>query len=256
MAKIYHIVIGCTEQVALFREIDAEKRMKDYIKLYKDRTGIENYGYCFTDHRLHLAVRDKTKRIRDFLHGVCDAFAYYYQLKRETHVTIRFKLVEIEPRSELLDLLRFIHNRGRNSALEYRDYSRYRPNRLVDSGPILATLHSDLNLGKEMFFDEMVHEPKAGYYIEFANREIFELDKMTKRRQRAQEFMEDFLKEMGLSRGELLNGNQEEARIDLIHRFRKETDLSFRDIGHVFGLSHTSIIRLYQQRNQALRGGI
>ncbi|NMB03696.1 MAG: hypothetical protein GX978_03985 [Tissierellia bacterium] len=249
MAKIYHIVIGCIQPIGLFRKTEDESRMKDYIRIYKQRTGTKNYGYSFTDDRLHLALRDHNNKARDFLSGVCDAYTYYYQNRRSSEVRIKYKMIEINPRQELFDLLRFIHNRGRNSAVEYRDYSRYIKSELVDIGPVLATLHTDQMKSKELFFEEMVYEPQSDYYIEFARREIFELDKMTKRRQRAYEFMEDFLDEIGLSRMEFLNGDHHTERVELIEKFRKETDLSYRDIGYVFELSHTSIIRLYQQKN-------
>lgn len=250
MANMYHIVIGSIAPVGLFEQSEDENRMKDYIRLYKNRTGIENYGYSFTNQRLHLALRDKNHQLRHFLQGVCDAYAYYYASRRQREVRISYKINSIKPRRELFDLLRFIHHRGRNSAREYRNYSRYLPNELVDIAPILATLHHDQSVGKEMFFEEMVRESEAGYYTAYAEREIFELDKMTKRRQRASEFMEDYLRQVGLSRQELLQGNQEHHRIELIERFRKETDLSYRDIGYVFGLSHTSIIRLHQRKNR------
>lgn len=249
MSIIYHIVIGSMTPEPIFRNPADERRMRDYIRIYKERTGIKNYGYSFTDHRLHLAVRDNNKKIRDFLIGVCDAYAYHMQNRRLKEVDVKYKMNEVAMKDELFDLLRYIHSKGRNSARDYRDYTRYVKSELVDVAPVLATLHPDDLIGKEMFFDEMIHEPAAGYYVEFSQREIFELDKMTKRRQRAHEYMEAYLEEIGLTRMEFLHGNYHEERVELITRFRKETDLSFRDIGHVFGLSHTSIIRLYRRKN-------
>ncbi|HHT20424.1 MAG TPA: hypothetical protein GXZ74_03170 [Tissierellia bacterium] len=249
MGKVYHIVIGSMTPEAIFSNPADERRMRDYIRIYKERTGLTNYGYSFTDMRLHLAVRDREKKIRDFLIGVCDAYTYHLKNRRFKDIDVKYKLNEVAMKDELFDLLRYIHSKGRNSAKEYRDYTRYVKSELVDVAPILAALHPDDLIGKEMFFEEMIHEPSVGYYVEFSQREIFELDKMTKRRQRAHEYMEAYLEEIGLSRMEFLHGNYHAERVELIERFRRETDLSFRDIGYVFGLSHTSIIRLYREKN-------
>ena len=72
---------------------------------------------------------------------------------------------------------------------------------------------------------------------------------MIKRRERAQDFLSDFLTENALDREDFLkNGYAEEKRL-LISRFREETDLSFRDIGYVLGISHTTVIRIYRDSN-------
>lgn len=248
MAKNYHIVIGSIEAIALFRESTDEARMRDYIRIYKDRTGLDNYGYCFTDYCLHLAVRDREHQLNRFINGVCEAYAYYFEMKRTQKLRLRHKRIEFDPASELLDLLRFFHQRGRNSAKDYRDYSRYIKHELLDMGPVLQTLHPDELTSKELFFDEMVKEPDAEYQTTLQAREIFERDKMTKRRERAEEFLQDYLEQAQISRNELLFSASAEHRMELILRYRKETDLSFRDIGYVLGISHTSVIRLYRQR--------
>lgn len=252
MAKMYHVVIGSMEPIALFRSEADERRMRDYLRIYKERTQLENFGYSFSDYRLHLIVRDKLNRVRDFLLGVSQAFSYYYQTKHDTDVKLRSKQVEIDPKKDLFHLLRFVHSQGRNSSKDYRDYSRYIKHDLLDMGPVLATLHADEFMSKELFFNEMIKENEYSYTVECKRREQFELDKMSKRHQRARDFMDDFLKEKQLTRRQLLSGSSDLTRIELIDRYRKETDLSFRDIGHVFGLSHTSIIRMYRQKDDAI----
>ena len=250
MTKMYHVVLGSMESIPLFRSMDDEGRMRDYVRIYKDRTQIENFGYRFCDYRLHLVVRDRTQRIQDFLLGVSQAYAYYYQTRHDIECKLRHKIIEFEPKKELFRLLRYVHQTGRNSARDYRDYSRYIKHDMLDMGPVLATLHPDVARSKEMFFDEMVKENEAEYLVQLKQREIFERDKMSKRHQRAKDFMDEYLEDKCLTRQELLNGLCETERIDLIDRYRRETDLSFRDIGHVFGLSHTSIIRLYRQMQE------
>lgn len=250
MAKIYHIVIGSIDPIALFAQADDEKRICEYIRIYKERTQVENYGYSFSDYRLHLMIGDKLGKAKDFLHGICGAFSYYYQTKYQLDVKVRFRMVEIRPKTEMIQLLRFIHQTGRNSARDYRDFSRYVKHELLDIAPVLATLHPDYLISKEIFFDEMIKENEHSYTVEFRQREIFERDKMSKRHQRALDFMDQFLEEKKLTRQQLLSGNYDLERLELIQRYRSDTDLSFRDIGHVFGLSHTSIIRMYRQKNE------
>lgn len=250
MMKMYHVVIGSIDPIAIFRAEEDERRMRDYLRIYKERTQLENFGYCFCDHRLHLVVRDKANKLRDFLIGVSQAFAYYYQSKHSIRLKLRSKHIEINPKTELFHILRFLHQKGRNSAKDYQDYSRYVKHDLLDMGPVLATLSSDEHVSKALFIQEMVQDPVMAYHVEYGRREMFELDKMSKRHQRAKDFMDDFLREHQLTRSQLLNGQFEAQRIELIDRYRKETDLSFRDIGHVFGLSHTSIIRMYRQKDE------
>lgn len=144
----------------------------------------------------------------------------------------------------LMDTLRYLHKRGENSRQEYQKYSRYVKHEILDIGIVLSTLHPDHHQAKEMFFTEMVKEDLSPYESLLKEQEVFEVDKMTKRHRRAQDFLDSYLQEKKLTRSEFFAEQNEDYRIELIERFRKETDLSYRDIGHVFGVSHTSIIRM------------
>lgn len=247
MHQIYHIIYGTVENITLFPEMEDLYRIREYIRIYKDRYRMEIFAFSFTSTHIHLVLRDSKNLHKEFIQGVQEAYAYFFQLKHEKDIKIQVKKYPIRSMDELLSTLRYLHAKGENSRQDYQGYTRYVKHDILDIGIVLSTLHPDQNRAKELFFAEMVREQDSRYEAVLREHEIFEVDKMTKRHRRAQEFMDSYLKEKQVTRREFFSEAGEALRIELIERFRRDTDLSYRDIGYVFGVSHTSIIRMSQK---------
>lgn len=244
MKEIIHVIVGSPEQKKIFKNLEDEFRKREYIRIYKDRLKIDVLAFSFTAEVLHLILYDKNHRTQQFLKEITEAYAYYYSLRYDTELRLQTKRYELQSAKEFIKLLRFMHKKGHNSSGEYDQYSRYMGHDLLNIGAVYHTLSANISEARAIYQEEMLKENTAHYDEVLKKKETFQVDKMSKRRRRASRFLEDFLQEENISLDELFSDEYFYARKKLVERFRDETDLSFRDIGHVLGISHTSVIRV------------
>lgn len=242
MSEYIHLVVGTPQNLPIFAGEDEVIAMKRYLLLYAQRMQMPILGYRFEAAALSLMMSDHEK-LRDFLDGVLEAFMYYYHLHYQEEIRLVYRQHRLRGHKEGMELLRFLHQKGKNSLEEYVHYSRYVKKELV-SVPLGWTLMGGSFSDREGFLEQLVQEPEPAYAEQFATALSFEPDKLTKRRARAKAFLDDFLMRRGINLQELMREEYRLARWDLIRAFREETDLSFRDIGYVLGMSHTSVIRI------------
>ncbi|WP_459128625.1 transposase [Guggenheimella bovis] len=244
MKKIFHIVVGTAHEKVLFHSLEDEKRLKDYLHIYKERNHLEIFAYSMKSTVLHLIIR--AEHADTFIQGLMEAYQYYLEMKYQEEYMIKMKVFIISSMDEFWKLMRYLHQQGSNSGIDYMDYTRYRKHPFLDMGPIIQSFQNDSEDPKKQFFKEVIKENVSDYTAKMEKLEVFEVDKMSKRRARAEEFFDDFLREHHLNKFEIMLDENKLLRVTLIERFRKETDLSFRDIGYVLGISHTSVIRTLQ----------
>lgn len=186
------------------------------------------------------------ERLKEFLEGVLEAFTYYYGLHYQKDIRFVYKTRRLLSTKEKTQLIRFLHQGEDNSLKEYERYSRYVKRELV-SVPYGWQMFSGDFSDRESFLRHMVREPDPAYTEIFSSAEVFEPDKLTKRRARAKAFLDRFLERKALTLRELMGEEHRRTRFELVRAFREETDLSFRDIGYVLGMSHTSVIRILRE---------
>lgn len=244
MKQIIHVIIGSPENKKAFKCLEDEFRAREYIRIYKDRLHIDVLAFSFTQEVVHLILYDREQKTTQFLTEVKEAYTYYYSIKYDTELRLQSRKYPLESSQEFIKLLRFVHSKGHNSSTDYDSYSRYIGHELLNIGAVFHTLSTNIKEGKEIYQREMLKENPAHYDSSLHKKERFKTDKMSKRRTRASQFLEDFLEAEGLSLDELFRDEHFDSRRRLVEKFRDETDLSFRDIGHVLGISHTSVIRL------------
>ena len=245
MAESIHLIIGTSNNLPVFSRKEDVDTMKRYLGLYTHRMQESIAGFRFKTSALHLLV-EAHERLREFLDGVLEAYAYYYGLHYREEIRFVHKIRRHLSVKERTQLMRFLHQGEDNSLKEYERYSRYVKRELV-SVPLGWSLLSGNFTDRESFLQHMVREPDPAYSELFSSAEVFEPDILTKRRARAKAFLDDFLDRKGISLRELMREEYRHARFDLVRAFREETDLSFRDIGYVLGMSHTSVIRILRE---------
>lgn len=244
MKQIIHVIIGSPEEKKLYRTLEDEFRQREYIRIYKDRLKIDVLAFSFTSDVLHLIIYDRDQKAQQFIGEITDAYAYYYGLRYSTELRLQSKRYTLQNAHEFMKLLRFVHQKGHNSSKEYESFTRYEGHDLLNIGAVYNTLSDNIYEGKAIYEEEMLKENTAYYDATLHKKEIFKIDKMSKRRQRAARFLENFLEDEGITLDQLFSDEYFQSRKRLVERFREETDLSFRDIGHVLGISHTSVIRV------------
>lgn len=250
MYNIFHLIIGAPGNDKIFLSSRDEDRILDYAKIYKDRFSINLLAYSLKGDCANFLVYDRQNNRNSFAQHLVEAYGYYLQLVHEEEIRLVKKLYSLECMKKYMQLMRYLHCEGRNSFKSYEEYSRYVKEDLLDIPLVLNTFNYSHKGDKNLLLNEIAKEPIGNYALEFKKYEIFQRDKLFKRRERAYEFMDSYLEEEDLIREDFLQGNYLEEKKYLIKLYRDETDLSFRDIGHVLDMSHTTAIRLYNEYNE------
>lgn len=250
MNNTFRLILGSPGNNRIFYTKQDEDRFLDYARIYKDRFSIKVLAFSLKENSANFLIYDSENKRDSFAKYLSEAYHYYLNLmEREVGCRITAKLFKIESKKDFLELMRFLHCSGRHSLKSYQEYTRYVNNDLLDISLVLNSFDVTGKNKKQLFLDELVKEPSSSYVLQFEKQEIFKRDKLIKRRERAQKFFNAYVTELGLTAEEFLEGTYDDEKKRLISRFRDETDLSFRDIGYVLGLSHTTVIRMHGESN-------
>lgn len=245
MKSLSYLILGTGNNDIIFQNKEDVERFKDYMKIYLKRNNNKLIAYCFKEKNAHILFKRKKERFNTFIDGAITAYEYYLKNKCNKDVNIQYKRRKVENKEYLINLIRFIHSNGYNSFDYYENYSRYRINDFIDANFLIEGLYDNTESSKDNFILETVREVAESYSIDFKRDEYFELDKISKRRKRARDFLENFLRKNEINFNELINKENIDLMKDLVSSYRSETDLSFRDIGFILDMSHTSVIRLF-----------
>ena len=246
MKDIFQLAIGVPGNEKIFFSKRDQDRVLDYAKIYKDRFEIDLLAYCLKPECALFLFFDGSGKRDLYAHNLAEAYGYFLQLILGKEVRMKSKLLPITSMEKYMDAMRFFHRQGTNSFKHYQKYSRYVKDELLSIPLVLNTFYHSHHGGQKDLLKELVSEPSAEYVLEFKKAQIFTRDKLSKRRERARNFMHDFLDAFDLTEAQLISDGYLEMKKLLIKKFREETDLSFRDIGHVLGISHTTVIRLHK----------
>ncbi|MBN2260137.1 MAG: hypothetical protein JW702_06315 [Clostridiales bacterium] len=246
---IYHIVLGTRIEDGVFKEREDYKRMMEIIKLYKESFGVKLLGYSFTPLLVHLIVNDKKGNLGEFIHLIVETYtAYFYKayfISEIFHNKIKVK--SIDSYEVFTDTYKYIHKMGENSLKRFQIYDFKNKDIYLDADYVLSALGSKKDTSKEEMNKLSVMEISERYQIQMKELEYFPQEKKTKRIQRAEKFMESFLTKHHIALDDLNKEDYFNKKLELIRSFRNQTDLSYRDIGEILGMSHTSIIRLWKK---------
>ncbi len=222
---------------------DLEK-LNEFIEIYCKRfeSTLITMGYRES---LIYAIFKKGKNPSTMCFGIFDAYSYFLEDKYNNLYNFKIRFLDVSTKEEFLDLLRTINALSYNTLNLVKEISRYESDRSYDFTYIRDVLDDELNL--EEFRNQVIMEPTGTYLIDTSPTFNFYSKKKNKRRERAEKFLEDFLLSKNISKEELMK--EHKLVCLLVKAYRTDTDLSFRDIGYVLNLSHTTIIRIYNNGN-------
>ncbi len=240
MYKIKHIIISFNQKNIFDYKKQNTIDIQNYLTLYKKKYEIQIIAYGLNSKFLHILIRDEKDLARKFIKTIVETLDYYYKKNFNTEVNLmRWKVYEISDSEEMLNTIRYVHTLDYNSNTNYANYSKYINDTFIDTYLVLGSLTEE---GKFNFFKE----PTDNYIYNVRKKEKSNVNnKMHKRRSRAEKFLNEYLEWKALTREDVLNNDN--YKEELVEKFRSETDLSFRDIGYVLGISHTSVIRIWNR---------
>ena len=245
---IYHVVLGAINEGGVFRKRDDYKKFMEIVRIYKESLGIRLLGYSLTPLVVHLVVRDKKSKLMEFLNLIIETYTAYYSkqyfLKDVFHNQKKIKA--IDDYETFKNIYKYIHKFGENSLKRFQIYDFDKKDLFLDGDYVLSAFGVD----NEQSINEMnkisVLETSEIYKVRMSEMEYFAEEKKTMRIKRAEKFMKSFLDKNNIEVVDLNDDEYYNNKLDLIKAFRRDTDLSYRDIGTILGMSHTSIIRLWK----------
>ncbi|NLO25569.1 MAG: transposase [Clostridiales bacterium] len=215
----------------------------------------EVFGYCLMTNHVHLLLKTGKESIGQSMKRIGISYAHYFNKKynRVGHVfQDRFRSEVIENERYLLAALRYIHNNPVKGGL-VNDPSQYRwssysyflkptqaDSSFVNTQFILKILSNDtwksLQLFKEFSrgrddnaFMDVEEEPSKAYSINSIKD--------------AQDFIEQYLKGIGVGFKNLKRKEYKAIRDQLIIKLKEESNLSVREIGGLMGVSKNVVAR-------------
>ena len=249
---IYHVVLGSTSQIGIFKERSDYKKFMDVMRLYKASLNIKVLGYSLSPLIVHLILHDRNRNLYKFISSVQETYLVYFQkkyfVKSVFHHTVKAK--PVESYDSFVNLYKYIHKMGENSYKRFQMYDSIKKDEYIDGDYVLSAFGSNREKAKVEMNSISVQECPE-YYGEYVKKmEHFNEGKKSIRIRRAEKFLCLFLDDNNMVFSDLEKEDFYNKKLELIREFRDKTDISYRDIGEILELSHTSIIRLWKIANE------
>ncbi len=245
MYKIKHIIISFNQKKPIKYKKNNIMEIEKYLTLYKKKYGIQIIAYGLNTMFFHILIRDNKNIIKRYVKTIIETLDYYYRKEFNTDINMmRWKVYEINNNKDIINAIRYVHTMQYNSNKNYANYSKYVTDDFIDTHLIISSTD------KKDDIDYFLKEPSDSYIYRMRKKEKSNINnKMFKRRSRAENFLNNYLINKGVSKSDVLSSDY--YKEELVDKFRNETDLSFRDIGYVLGISHTSVIRIWNKSMDA-----
>jgi putative transposase len=175
---VYHIMWRGANRQEIFHDEEDFRQFLKILHKYKLQTNMKVYGWCLMTNHAHLLLKEGGEEISTTMKRVGVCFVQYYNAKYHTTGHLfqgRFRSENIESRSSLLTVIRYIHQNPLKANMvkkidgwkwsscgEY--YGRMGvQNGLLDSGLILGMYGDDVQLCRESFkaFNEYPNEDRC-----------------------------------------------------------------------------------------------
>jgi len=258
----YHIVQRGNERKNIFLRDEDKLRFLDTMAKTREKYNFLVYCYCLMDNHVHLLINDNGNDISKLMKSINVSYVSYFNRvnKRFGHLfQDRFRSEIIDEDPYLLEVSRYIHNNPVKAGIvekpeEYRwsSYNIYvgkavNSNELLDTGKILASFSNKKNKAVVeyiRFTERYGEESEAILEIEEEQQKIGQenhdyINGSADARQR----IERSLAEQKLSMDDLLQNKRQ--RNELIKAIRKNSSLSLKELGELFGgLSESRISRI------------
>lgn len=258
----YHIIQRGNERKNIFLCDEDKLRFLDIMARARKKYNFLVYGYCLMDNHIHLLVNDNGNDVSKIMKSINVSYVSYFNrvYLRIGHLfQDRFKSEIITDDSYLLEVSRYIHNNPVKAGIVQKPEDYYwssynvyigknaNSDDLLDTGKILASFSY---LKKKaineyiQFTERYEEESQAILDIEEEQQGIGqENQNYINGSAEARQWLERIVIEEKLSMDELLQDRKK--RDELIKAIRKNSSLSLKELGELFGgLSESRISRI------------
>lgn len=224
---------------ALFRDNKEKDIFLKVLKKVKEKYDFKLYAFCLKDNYYKLVIFDNGNDITKIMKSINVSFTMRVNNKREEKGKIfeqRFKSHMITEGKDLLAFSKNVHIDSKSLDACYSSYCAYfkedYSNPLIDTDIIIkGIVADDQKKTYEMYIHE--NEPLEEVNCEYDFYECVKEDSCIQSKEEAKRELKNILRKKELSFSEMIKDKQ--TRNQLIRKFRKQSTLTLKELGEIFG---------------------
>ncbi|GAB6087051.1 transposase [Alkaliphilus crotonatoxidans] len=227
---IYYITQRGSSNRKLFENEGDRDKFLTILMESKEKNGFKLYGYCIAkDNEYHLIINANGSDISKIMKGINISYAMYVDNSTGNLYRDRYKSLLIQDKFTLMEILSKIHAVGRQNNNKYNSYCIYH---------------------KEPLFDSQLIDQEDLTLLEDEENCLYRKDNCRcclKTPWEAKNKLLQIAESRGITLKELMK--DKDYRNQLIRDFRKNSILSLKELGEVFGgLSESSICKILNNK--------
>lgn len=257
--SIYHVIQRGNEKKSIFLSDEDRSRFLKVLVNMKKKYNFLLYAYCLMDNHVHLMIDDNGNDISNIVKSINISYAQYFNriYSRCGHLfQDRFKSEMVNNDVYLFELSRYIHNNPVRAGIVKRPHEY-----LWSSFNIYTGRNKDLCglIDKRRILDSFSsrHVKAVREYIEFVSREEDKNIRMMDVDETLNDNNSDYIYTMEQARSKIIEAAENNQisssdlkdyisfRNELMSRIRRNSSLSLKQIGELFGgLSESRVSRI------------
>lgn len=222
---IYYINQLGTEERNLFNDDLDKDKFLSILESSKDTNDFKLFAYCLLNpNEYHLIIGANGSDISKIMKSINISYAMYVNHQNSIYKD-RYRSILIQDKEQLLSILNQIHATGKKISSMYNSYCFFNDDNIFDDS-LLDKLDFELLTETE---DCLIQKPECKECIKTMDKAV--------------EKLEDIARCKGLTVDELMANKS--MRNELIKQFRRESTLSLKELGKLFGgLSESTICKI------------
>ncbi|MFZ5634720.1 MAG: REP-associated tyrosine transposase [Bacillota bacterium] len=268
--KVYHVIQRGNERRNLFNDDKDRKKFLEILSRMKHKYNFKIHGYCLMDNHVHIIIDIMENDISTVMKSINVSYARYFNDKynRVGHLfQDRFQSELVEDDRYLLELSRYIHRNPVEAHMvkhpgDYRwsSYNIYIGKaedeyHLVDPLLVLGCFSNNQATAVKEYMVYVTSTEGRKQWQKDISSSIMDIPSDNKRSVSKNEILaliRELTNQSGLKPADVLSRYTPhiEVRNKAIEVLRHNADLSFSEIGRLFGLSHSSVSKILKAQRQ------
>lgn len=257
--SLYHVILRGNERKRIFKQDRDKKEFLDILRKYKGKYNFLIHAYCIMNNHVHLIINCNGTDISLLMKSINISYAYYYNKKynRCGHLfQDRFKSERIGDATYFLYLSKYIHRNPVKAGMvteaknyywsSFRQYIKLEQDAegLVETDKLLSQISMERARAISEYI-KFVSEAENIPAMDIEEDKIDEIDdrKMITELTQAERTLARMTAERGIVKEQI--SKVPKIRNDLIKEIRKNSTLTMKEIGELFGgISESRISRI------------